>query len=151
MTIDELIKILENYEVFVDDDYGGSYKSVIAYAPDKKVSRAHTPIGTLKIIDTFEEIHKENQELKKELKEKNDFINKLQATKDRLDKYDYERTNQQKEFIEWLEDKINFWKDKIFENAITENDWTLTLWRNKLGILEESLSKYKETIGGLDE
>ena len=151
MTIDELIKILENYEVFVDDDYGGSYKSVIAYTPDKKVSRAHTPIGTLKIIDTFEEIHKENQELKKELKEKNDFINKLQATKDRLDKYDYERTNQQKEFIEWLEDKINFWKDKIFENAITENDWTLTLWRNKLGILEESLSKYKEIIGGLND
>ena len=70
MTIDELIKILENYEVFVDDDYGGSYKSVIAYAPDKKVSRAHTPIGTLKIIDTFEEIQKENQELKKTISRK---------------------------------------------------------------------------------
>ena len=64
MTIDELIKILENYEVFVDDDYGGSYKSVIAYAPDKKVSRAHTPIGTLKIIDTFEEIQSQNKKYK---------------------------------------------------------------------------------------
>lgn len=84
MTIDELIKILENYEVFVDDDYGGSYKSVIAYAPDKKVSRAHTPIGTLKIIDTFEEIQKENQELK----------------------------TQQKEFIEYLEDYIDALKQQ---------------------------------------
>lgn len=36
MTIDELIKILEDYEIFVDDDFGGSYKSIIAYAPDKK-------------------------------------------------------------------------------------------------------------------
>lgn len=64
MTIDELIKILEDYEIFVDDDFGGSYKSIIAYAPDKKVSRAHTPIGTLKIIDTFEKIQNQNKEYK---------------------------------------------------------------------------------------
>ena len=134
MIIDELIKILENYEVFVDDDYGGSYKSVIAYAPDKKVSRAHTPIDTLKIIDTFEEIHKENQELKKELKEKNDFINKLQATKDRLDKYDYERTNQQKEFIEYLESEIK----RLEENNIYE-----PLQRTALATFQHVLSKYK--------
>ena len=142
MIIDELIKILENYEVFVDDDYGGSYKSVIAYAPDKKVSRAHTPIDTLKIIDTFEEIHKENQELKKELKEKNDFINKLQATKDRLDKYDYERTNQQKEFIEYLESEIK----RLEENNIYE-----PLQRTALATFQHVLSKYKEIIGVTDE
>ena len=138
MTREELIKILENYEIFVDDDYGGGYKSVIAYAPDKKVSRAHTPIDTLKIIDTFEEIHKENQELKKELKEKNDFINKLQATKDRLDKYDYERTNQQKEFIEYLESEIK----RLEENNIYE-----PLQRTALATFQHVLSKYKEIIG----
>ena len=105
MTIDELIKILENYEVFVDDDYGGSYKSVIAYAPDKKVSRAHTPTGTLKIIDTFEEIQKENQELKKRLAESS-IINVADH------KYASEcedkvitMESQQKEFIEYLEVK----------------------------------------------
>lgn len=91
MTIDELIKILENYEVFVDDDYGGSYKSVIAYAPDKKVSRAHTPIGTLKIIDTFEEIQKEKQELKEQLKTsekvRKEAIDKLKT----LGKFDGEK------------------------------------------------------------
>lgn len=64
MTKEELIKILEGYEVFVDDDYGGNYKSIISYTPDKKVSRAHTPIGTLKIIDTFEEIQNQNKRYK---------------------------------------------------------------------------------------
>ena len=165
MTIDELIKILENYEVFVDDDYGGSYKSVIAYTPDKKVSRAHTPIGTLKIIDTFEEIHKENQELKKEVKEKNDFINKLQATKDRLDKYDYERTNQQKEFIEWLEDKLNMcdgFLDTIksdleeisYAGRASGKTYIATqIMKNETAkkCYEEVLSKYKEIIGGKHE
>lgn len=64
MTREELIKILEDYEIFVDDDFGGSYESIIAYTPDKKISRAHTPIGTLKIIDTFEEIQNQNKEYK---------------------------------------------------------------------------------------
>ena len=64
MSREELIKILEDYEIFVDDDFGGSYKSIIAYTPDKKVSRAHTPIGTLEIIDTFEEIQNQNKKYK---------------------------------------------------------------------------------------
>lgn len=74
MTREELIKILEDYEIFVDDDFGGSYKSIIAYTPDKKISRAHTPIGTLKIIDTFEEIQNQN----KKYKEVIDKLNKLE-------------------------------------------------------------------------
>ena len=100
---------------------------------------------------------KENQELKKQIE---DLFTENSKLRKKLEKsmtfQDYEYTlnkkiqleNQQKEFIEYLEDRIKFWKDKIFENAITESDWTLTLWRNKLGILEESLSKYKESIGG---
>lgn len=75
MTIDELIRILESYEVFVDDDYGGSYKSVIVYAPDKTVSRAHTPIGTLKIIDTFEEIQNQNKKYKEVIDRAIKYIN----------------------------------------------------------------------------
>lgn len=64
MTKEELVKLLEEYEIFVDDDWGGSYKSIIAYTSDKKVSRSHTPIGTLKIIDTFEEIQNQNKRYK---------------------------------------------------------------------------------------
>lgn len=144
MTIDELIKILENYEVFVDDDYGGSYKSVIAYAPDKKVSRAHTPIGTLKIIDTFEEIQKENQELKKRLAESS-IINVADH------KYASEcedkvitMESQQKEFIEWLESNLE---------ALEMCDRELILTNNKkeIKVYKEVLSKYKEIIGGKHE
>lgn len=75
MTINELIKILENYEMFVDDDFGGSYKNIITYAPDKKVSRAHTPIGILKIIDTFEEIQSQNKKYKEVIDEAIKYIN----------------------------------------------------------------------------
>ena len=74
MSREELIKILEDYEIFVDDYFGGSYKSIIAYTPDKKVSRAHTPIGTIKIIDTCEEIQNQN----KKYKELIDKLNKLE-------------------------------------------------------------------------
>ena len=96
----------------------------------------------------------ENQELKEQLEvgkeQYNDLVEEKEKMQEQLSSNTLQFENQQKEFIEWLEDKINFWKDKIFENVITENDWTLTLWRNKLGILEESLSKYKEIIGVKD-
>ena len=82
------------------------------------------------------------EELKKELKGKDDFINKLQATKDRLDKYDYERTNQQKEFIEYLESEIK----RLEENNIYE-----PLQRTALATFQHVLSKYKEIIGGKHE
>lgn len=144
MTIDELIKILENYEVFVDDDYGGSYKSVIAYAPDKKVSRAHTPIGTLKIIDTFEEIQKENQELKKRLAEIS-IINVADH------KYASEcedkvitMESQQKEFIEWLESNL-----EVLE--MCDRELILTNNKKEIKVYKEVLSKYKEIIGGKHE
>lgn len=75
MSREELIKILEDYEIFVDDDFGGSYKSIIAYTPDKKVSRSHTPIGTLKIIDTFEEIQNQNKKYKEVFSNITEFIN----------------------------------------------------------------------------
>lgn len=75
MTREELIKILEDYEIFVDDDFGGSYKSIIAYTSDKKVSRAHTPIGTLKIIDTFEEIQNQNKKYKEVIDKAIEYIN----------------------------------------------------------------------------
>lgn len=75
MSKDELIKILEEYEMFVDDDFGGSYESIIAYAPNKTISRAHTPIAVLNIIDTFEKIQQENQKYKEVIEKVKDYIN----------------------------------------------------------------------------
>lgn len=104
------------------------------------------------LIEEIKGLIEENQELKKQLEvgkeQYNDLVEEKEKIQEQLSSNTLQFENQQKEFIEWLEDKINFWKDKIFENVITENDWTLTLWRNKLGILEESLSKYKEIVGG---
>ena len=99
-------------------------------------------------LSCIEKMQKEKQEIKEQLEDMT--LCRDIASGHRKEVQDRETIllNQQKKFIEYLEDRIKFWKDKIFENAITESDWTLTLWRNKLGILEESLSKYKESIGG---
>ena len=97
----------------------------------------NVPVDSAKIVGSFiEELIQENQSLKKQLKEKDDFTNKLQATKDRLNKYDYERTNQQKEFIDWLESES---KELIRDAGYHQ--------RICLDILE----KYKEIIGGNNE
>lgn len=69
MKDNELIEILKEFEIFVDDDYGGSYQSVISYTKDKKISRAFSCFGALKIIDEFEKMQKEKQELINYLKE----------------------------------------------------------------------------------
>ena len=61
----ELISILENYAVFVDDDFGGSYQSIISYTKDKEISKAFTSLGALQIIDEF-----------KQLQQKDEIINK---------------------------------------------------------------------------
>lgn len=76
---------------------------------------------------------KENQELKEQVEDQEDFINKLQATKDKLDKWDYENTMKQKEFIKHLEDKINFYK--------------INTQGYSMGLVKEILQKYREIIG----
>lgn len=62
-------------------------------------------VGEKENCQTVKTLLKENQELKKQLEDKEDFIKKLQATKDRLDKYNYKITMQQQEFIKYLEDE----------------------------------------------
>lgn len=76
MNEEELIKILEDYEIFVDDDYGGSYQSIIYYDKEKKISKAHTTISALKIIEIFNKLQKENEQLKQQLKQRDNIINK---------------------------------------------------------------------------
>lgn len=110
----------------------------------------NVPVDSAKIVGSFiEELIQENQSLKKQLKEKDDFTNKLQATKDRLNKYDYERTNQQKEFVEWLEAYIED-RDKVRK---LHKEYSLSEERlsSQYFILQQVLSKYKEIIGGNNE
>ena len=78
----------------------------------------------------------ENQELKKQLEEKDDFINKLQETKNKLDKWDYKNTLQQAKFIKYLEHYIQHLSPPL---SYTNEDEVL--------VLKLVLQKYKEIIG----
>ena len=81
------------------------------------------------------DLKEENQELKKQLEDKEDCINKLQATKDKLDKWDYENTMQQKEFINYLEDLI-----KQYETVVEVS-------KLRIDFYKKLLQKYKSIIG----
>lgn len=88
-------------------------------------------------VADYETAMAEKEQLKKQLEDKEDYINKLQATKDKLDKWDYENTMQQKEFIKYLENEI-----KIYSN---------TYMGEMLKELKEILQKYKSIIGVSDD
>jgi len=91
----------------------------------------------------------ENQKLKKKLEEKDDFINKLQETKNKLDKWDYKNTLQQAKFIKYLEDEIQTIENKIFNLPVVSNERNyLVNIGNKLIVI---LQKYKEIIGVSDD
>ena len=94
---------------------------------------------TLMMMWCTEKVKDENQALKKQVEDKEDYINKLQATKDKLDKWDYENTMQQKEFIKWKKDYL-----KLFDNMCIDE-------KGYYDMLEEILNKYKEIIGENDE
>lgn len=103
MTKEALIKILEGYEVFVDDDYGGSYQNIIAYTKDKKISKAFTSLGALQIIYTFEKMQKENKKLKEQLerserarKEAIDEIKELYDNTDDTTCYDIDKDEKER-------------------------------------------------------
>lgn len=97
---------------------------------------------TLMMMWCTEKVKDENQALNKQLEDKEDYINKLQATKDKLDKWDYGNTMQQKEFIKYLEDEIQNKREK---------STTLTAFIRNVVPLQQCLQKYKSIIGGKDE
>lgn len=90
---------------------------------------------TINIFDLL----KENQELKKQLEERN--IEYFKGAYDTHNKC----YNQQKEFIKYLEDKIETVENKIFNLPITSNERNYLV--NVGNGLIEILQKYKEIIG----
>ena len=71
MNKERIIEILEDYEYFVDDDYGGSYQHINCS------QRACTPIGILQILDYIDKLESNRKALKEWLIEQR--------------KYDYDR------------------------------------------------------------
>lgn len=92
----------------------------------------------------FNELLKENQELKKQLEENKDKINWYEnfEINKTIDKLRIKHNNQQKEFIKYLEDEIK---------RLKENDIYQPLQKMALATHEHILQKYKSIIGVSDE
>lgn len=110
----------------------------------------------------FNELLKENQELKKQLEDKTEDYRRMKDNFDSKVDVLTKIETQQKEFINWLEDEIQQQETVIAENQeksyflIYEDEKEdLKLSSQKAYIrriiLEEVLQKYKEIIGVSDE
>lgn len=89
---------------------------------------------------------RENQELKKQLEEINNFINKADFANIEQLMLDYcAKLEEQKEFMEYLEDKLAI-INNILDTEKDEDKVYFTLIRKD--VVEETLLKYKEIIGG---
>ena len=88
----------------------------------------------------------ENQELKKQLEQYQEEVCILDMRTDENIKY----KNQQKEFIEYLEDKIKSYKNRD-SYMVADILGSYDLNNIELELLEEILQKYKEIIGVSDE
>ena len=110
-------------------------------------------------LGRIQDLEQENQELKKQLEEKiisemklkDELFNKIKEYQEtykdvRIEIKEYKK--QQKEFIEWLENEIALWERKTYEIAIIKDDTAVFVWKIKLELLKEVLSKYKEIVGG---
>lgn len=97
----------------------------------------------------IKELQQENQELKKQLEEINNFISKAGFVNIQQFMLDYcAKVEQQKEFIEWLENLIG-----QNETVIEVSKYGLPKECSKLLIdfYKSILSKYKEIVGGSNE
>lgn len=109
-------------------------------------------IINLEEIEAIEFLQQENQELKKQIEEKNPFKGIFAQVNDDTLLRDcgnmhaeiQELHNQQKEFIEYLENEINKWHYN-YDNYTYEYELEEPTAEE---LLQTVLSKYKEIIGG---
>lgn len=103
------------------------------------------------VKDTCLGLLKENQELKNQLEDKDNFINKLQATKVKLNKWDYENTMKQQKFLKYLEDELK----RINPSELTVRELVDSELDN-VGFTQyltykEVLQKYKKIVNGYEQ
>lgn len=102
--------------------------------------------GRVQFINLLMEKERENQELKKQLEDEQNYsqsvFSDFQDYKEEASAYLDKIENQQKEFIEYLKSEIK----RLEENNIYE-----PLQRTALATFQHVLSKYKEIIGGKHE
>lgn len=103
------------------------------------------------VKDTCLGLLNENQELKNQLEDKDNFINKLQATKGKLNKWDYENTMKQQKFLKYLEDELK----RINPSELTVRELVDSELDN-VGFTQyltykEVLQKYKKIMNGSEQ
>lgn len=67
------------------------------------------------LMENYEKFEQENKQLKEELENIKDFNNKLQASKDRLDKDDYNLAHILNELEEWLKEIKKIYEEDVFD------------------------------------
>lgn len=111
--------------------------------------------GRVQFINLLMEKEREVKELKKQLDELQTLYNNM--FKCHCNRVQVETLlSQQKEFIEYLESEMILFQEYMKEIECSDRchgDYPITYWSSKYKLNEvaEILSKYKETIGGLDE
>ena len=80
MNKERIVEILEDYEYFVDDDYGGSYQHIDCS------QRACTPMGILQILDYIDKLESNWEALKEWLIEQRKYDHGEDKYGDTLDK-----------------------------------------------------------------
>ena len=111
------------------------------------------------LFDEMESWKEEAKELKKQLEENKDKINWYEnfEINKTIDKLRIKHNNQQKEFIEYLEDKIYSIEPKgtginYYCEYDSEEDYVMAMQeQSRLNTLKAVLQKYKSIIGGKDE
>lgn len=100
--------------------------------------------------DDYSLLFSDNQDLKKQLEESINSYTEENALRHKMSLELNTIKTQQKEFIEWLEDKIKYWEEQ-------EQEW-IKMGFMKVGgdannkiIFRKILEKYKEIIGVKDE
>lgn len=99
-------------------------------------------IAKYELIEYTERLHKENQELKKQLEKKYEKVGTL--TGELLYEENTKLINQQKEFIEWLQANLE-------ALIMCDREFILTNNKKEIKAYSEILSKYKEIVGVKDE
>lgn len=106
------------------------------------------------LIEEIKGLIEENQELKKQVEDFDNLVNKLEKTCDKglklsleqkstIENYKYKIEDlkiQQKEFIEWLEANLEGFK-------LCDKNFFLTNYKKEIKSYEVILQKYKEIVG----
>lgn len=96
----------------------------------------------------FNELLKENQELKKQVEERTKMYQNAYDYSQKMEGKTIILEIQQKEFINYLEDEIKTLEKDILE---TIDDMDIYMKQVKSLIIEEILQKYKEIIGDIND